>query len=263
MSSVYRPIVLGSLLFSTVLLLSHMKLTPAVKAQSVAPHPSPVLVELFTSEGCSSCPPADALLRQLAGHSTAAGQMIVGVSEHVSYWNGLGWQDPYSSKLYTDRQSSYAEHFGLDSVYTPQMVVNGREQFVGSDRRALQEALATEANSRLADLHITSAHLTGGSVTFTYSAKHLRAPDVHLVAILVDDLDGSDVKRGENSGRHIDHASVARGFVKLGAPSEEEDQAVTLPVPASLLNKQTGHHLVLFAQKGDAGPVLGVDAKPL
>ena len=140
-------------------------------AQTATPHPSAVLIELFTSEGCSDCPPADELLQQVSGHKTAEGQLIVGISEHVSYWNGLGWKDPFSSDLYTGRQSDYSSHFGLGSVYTPQMVVNGREQFVGSDRRALQAALATESQRRQITLHIDSAQLAQDSITFTYSAS--------------------------------------------------------------------------------------------
>src|SRR5271155_5141027 len=125
-------------------------------AQTVTAHPSAVLIELFTSEGCSDCPPADELLQQVSGHRTAEGRLIVGISEHVSYWNGLGWRDPFSSELFTGRQSDYSNHFGLDSVYTPQMVVNGREQFVGSDRRSLEAALATESKRKQIELHINS-----------------------------------------------------------------------------------------------------------
>jgi hypothetical protein len=107
------------------------------------PHPSAVLIELFTSEGCSDCPPADELLRQVSGCQTEDGQLIVGISEHVTCWNSLGWRDPFSVDQHTERQNAYCTHFGLESVYTPQMVLNGREQFVGSDRRALVAALAT------------------------------------------------------------------------------------------------------------------------
>src|SRR5271169_3387392 len=101
-----------------------------------------VLVELFTSEGCSSCPPADALLQQVNGKYSDAGQLIVGVSEHVTYWNSLGWSDPFSSPTYTERQNAYGQRFRLDSVYTPQMVTNGQEQIVGGNSAGLLRAFA-------------------------------------------------------------------------------------------------------------------------
>ena len=106
-----------------------------------------VLVELFTSEGCSSCPPADALLRQVNGAETTEGQLIVGISEHVTYWNAQGWSDPFSSPVYTQRQNDYVDRFHLESSYTPQMVVNGAEQFVGSDRAAFVQAVRKSSNS--------------------------------------------------------------------------------------------------------------------
>jgi hypothetical protein len=233
--------------------------------QTAAAHPAAVLVELFTSEGCSDCPPADALLQQMSGHTTAEGQLIVGVSEHVSYWNSLGWKDPFSSDTYTGRQSDYSSHFGLSSVYTPQMVVNGREQFVGSDRRALQAALTTELQRKQITLHIDATQLAPDSITFTYSASDLPAKgSLQLIAVLVDDLDRSNVLRGENSGRALTHVAVARALASLGALHEARQRSVTLPLPASFhAGGGTGHHLVLFAQQNEAGAVMGIDTKPL
>ena len=102
---------------------------------------SVAIVELFTSEGCSSCPPADALLRQINLKQNSAGQLIVGISEHVTYWNDLGWKDPYSLPVFTERQNVYASRLSSEGSYTPQIVLNGRDQFVGSDSGALQRAL--------------------------------------------------------------------------------------------------------------------------
>src|SRR5277367_4354077 len=172
--------------FATVALLSLLPAGVSAQAdatQAEAAHPSAVLIELFTSEGCSDCPPADELLQQVSGHKTAEGQLIVGISEHVSYWNGLGWKDPFSSDLYTGRQNEYGSHFGLESVYTPQMVVNGREQFVGSNRRALEAALTMESQHRQISLHIDSAQVSEKSITFSYSATDLPAKtSLQLVA---------------------------------------------------------------------------------
>ncbi len=141
----------------------------AISPAPDSPRPT-VLIELFTSEGCSDCPAADELLRQVTGRKDVGGPLIVGLSEHVSYWNGLGWRDPFSSDLYTARQNEYATRFALASVYTPQMIVNGREQFVGSDRRALDAALAAESKRKQIQLRIDSAQVTDKNITFSYSA---------------------------------------------------------------------------------------------
>jgi len=261
----YRSLLIRSLTIAMLAVFpSPEVLSQAGSTQSSAAYPSAVLVELFTSEGCSDCPPADELLRQVNGHKTAGGQLIVGISEHVSYWNGLGWKDPFSADLYTNRQNDYGTRFGLGSVYTPQMVVNGREQFVGSDSRALQAALATESERKQISLRIDSSQIKDNSVTFTYTASDLPAKgSLQLVAVLVDDMDQSSVLRGENSGRKLTHVAVARALAPLGALKEAGQHSTTLPLPPSFLSSPgAGHHLVLFAQQG-SGPVVGIDTKPI
>src|SRR5271156_5835625 len=125
-----------------------------------------VLVELFTSEGCSSCPPADALLKLVNGSQTKGGELVVGISEHVTYWNSLGWTDPYSAPAYTDRQNAYSERFHLEGPYTPQMVINGSEEFVGSDRGALLNAVEKEdAESPRMSLRIVSLNVAANTLT--------------------------------------------------------------------------------------------------
>jgi hypothetical protein len=251
-----RRFILGTLLLTAV----------GSGAQTVAPAgPSQrtkvVLVELFTSEGCSDCPPADALLRQINGARTATGQLIVGISEHVTYWNRLGWADPFSAEEYTDRQNGYGESLKLESVYTPQMVVNGREQFVGSDRGSLERALQREqARAPVADVRIVSTIVEGGKLNVTFSADGDKsAHGAEVLAVLTDDLDQSNVLRGENSGRSLSHVAVARTMVRVGKLQSGEQQTAQLPLPASFRQKQ-GHHLVLFAQAPGQGGVLGADA---
>ena len=223
-----------------------------------------VLVELFTSEGCSSCPPADALLRQVNGSQTSAGQLVVGISEHVTYWNSLGWSDPFSSPLYTERQNAYSERFHLEGVYTPQMVINGAEQIVGSDRAALLHAVQEEAEERpRISLRILSLGVAGTTLTVNFSTSgDLPANGADLIAVLTDDSDRSNVLHGENSGRNLAHVAVARSMSRVARVKTSGERTVQIQIPASFQAAQ-GHHLILFAQSPGSGRVLGTDTKPL
>ena len=238
--------------------------TRSAAAATPAAH-RPVLVELFTSEGCSSCPPADDLLREINGKNTAAGQLIVGISEHVTYWNRLGWADPYSSEVYTQRQSAYGARFGLDSVYTPQMVIDGREQIVGSDASALSHALASESGQKQIDLRIVSDEISGGALTIRFSAQGTSAGHALVVmAVVTDDKDRSNVLRGENAGRALQHVAVARFLMQVATIHGDGKQTLHIALPTKALTETgAGHHLILFAQRGQAGPVMGIDTKPL
>lgn len=229
-----------------------------------ATQPHAVLVELFTSEGCSSCPPADALLRQINGTQTKEGQLIVGISEHVTYWNSLGWADPFSSSTFTDRQNAYGRRFGLDSVYTPQMVVNGAVQFVGSDRSALNQAIERESqHSASIALRILSVRPVASTLSVRFSAGgEIPAQGVDIVAVLADDADRSSVSRGENSGHTLMHVAVARSFTRVATVTAAQEQTVEIRIPPSFYEAK-GHHLILFAQASGYGRVLGTDTRPL
>jgi hypothetical protein len=223
-----------------------------------------VLVELFTSEGCSSCPPADALLRQVNGTQTSGGQLVVGISEHVTYWNSLGWSDPFSSSVYTERQNAYSERFHLEGVYTPQMVINGAEQIVGSDRAALLRAVQQEEEARpRMSLRIVSLSVAQNTLTVNFSTSgELPAHGADLIAVLADDFDRSSVLHGENSGRLLAHVAVARSIARVGRVQAVGERTVQIPIPASF-ETTPGHHLILFAQTPGNGRVLGTDTKPL
>jgi hypothetical protein len=222
-----------------------------------------VLVELFTSEGCSSCPPADALLRQINGTQTNAGQLIVGISEHVTYWNSLGWSDPFSAAIFTERQNAYGQRFNLESVYTPQMVVNGSQQFVGSDKAGLAQALRKETQASPVDIRILSTKLDGNSITVSFAAGgEIPAHGVDIVAVVADDLDQSSVLRGENSGRMLAHVAVARSLTKVAKVEAATEKTIQIPVP-SLFHQSAAHHIILFAQTSGNGRVLGSASKPL
>ncbi len=221
-----------------------------------------ILVELFTSEGCSSCPPADALLRQLDGTRTANGQRLVVISEHVTYWNSLGWADPFSAETYTQRQAGYVDKLRLDSAYTPQMVVGGTEQVVGSDRAGVDRAIrkAAQQDSSVS-IHILEVKPQGNRLQISYTTTG-ETKGADLIAVLTDDLDQSSVQRGENSGRTLSHVSVARSFTRVGKAPATSEQSTSVPLPANL-RAGAGHHLILFLQAAGQGRVLAVDTKPL
>jgi len=181
----------------------------------------PVLVELFTSEGCSSCPPADRLFEQMLASEPVSGALIVGLGEHVDYWDRLGWKDRFSSSLFTSRQQLYADRLKLDSVYTPQMVVDGQAAFVGSDAAAARRAIAAAGERPHGRLTMTIGRAERDAVAVSIGVGDL--PPVStgdradvLVAVTEDHL-RTDVKRGENQGRTMTHAVVVRDLRTAGA----------------------------------------------
>src|SRR5271163_244687 len=124
-------------------------------SQSAPPNRTPVLVELFTSEGCSSCPPADALLAKLDHDQPIQNAEIIVLGEHVDYWDNLGWHDRFSSHEYTERQSQYSARLGVDGVYTPQMIVDGSDQFVGNDSTHARRSITSAAQKAKLNLSLS------------------------------------------------------------------------------------------------------------
>jgi hypothetical protein len=217
---------------------------------------SVVIVELFTSEGCSDCPPADAMLRQINLKQTSAGQLIVGISEHVTYWNSLGWKDPFSAPEFTERQTVYASRLSSEGPYTPQMVVNGREQFVGGDVNALQKALRDEARRTHLELNILSTTPSSSGLDVKFSVAGETSRPVDIMAVLTDDADQSNVLRGENGGRLLQHVSVARSLVRVATVKSDGEESVHIAIPSGFkLGGSSGHHLILFAQEQHQGAI--------
>ena len=202
---------------------------------------APVAVlELFTSEGCSSCPPADNLLPQLAKLDSN----VIPLSFHVDYWNRLGWTDPFSSSEYSERQRDYSRQFNLESVYTPQLIINGEYELVGSSRAkaesTIKNALKEKATLRLT---VENVKLNNGKLSFSVSLEgEFKKTD--LLAALVQKQAVMNVKAGENSGAKLSHTNVVRSFVKQTASSKNEFE---LTIPENLKNNQW--QLVIYAQQ--------------
>ena len=215
----------------------------------------PVLVELFTSEGCSSCPPAERLLEKLEKEQPYSNAEIITLALHVDYWDNLGWKDEFSSALFSRRQDIYAQAFRKGQTYTPQMIVDGRTQFVGSNSSDAAKAITENAKNQKANIEISAI---GELLKVRISAipKHDNA--TVFLAVAEDNL-ASDVKRGENSGKKLEHISVVRELKSLGMvkPDQNEFKYEQL-VQMQGKWKKENLKLVIFVQENQSRKVLGV-----
>jgi hypothetical protein len=219
---------------------------------------SPVLVELFTSEGCSSCPPADTLLQELVSKQSISGVRVIALSEHVDYWNRLGWTDPYSSPLFSMRQGAYAKSFRNPQVYTPQMVVDGQAEFLGSDRRLAQTAIRRAARRPKATIKIRRG-AEGISVVVRDVPQGTGASDVYA-AVTENNLK-SNVQTGENAGRNLGHTAVARELTRIGTlTSGKQFEGTFLP---QTVGSPKNQNIVVFVQEQRTGKVVGVEEVPI
>ena len=179
----------------------------------------PVIVELFTSEGCSSCPPADKVLAELEKNQPIANATIIALGEHVDYWNYLGWSDPYSSATYSERQQGYARALKANT-YTPQMVVDGQVEFVGSNATKAQNIIAIATRAPKANVSIVRLNHDRIKITATDIPASKDKLDI-VVAITETNLN-SNVARGENAGHNLRHGTVVRHLHIAGeAPTAE------------------------------------------
>jgi hypothetical protein len=222
-----------------------------------------VLVELFTSEGCSSCPPADKLLADLEGDQMVKGVQVIAISEHVDYWNRLGWKDPFSAAEFSKRQLDYMQALGLQDVYTPQMIVDGRTQFVGSNLKAAREAIANAARAPKASISLVIKTTTQKSLRLAVQIDNL--PEVTkddtlevMLALTESDL-LSNVSRGENKGRNLLHAAVARKLINIGKMNGKTFQAEK-NVDLDSTWKRKDMKVVAFVQERASKRILGAKA---
>lgn len=208
------------------------------------------VVELFTSQGCSSCPPADAVLGRIVEEGN-----VIALAYHVDYWNYLGWKDTLSSREATERQYGYARSLGRQSVYTPQVVIDGRAHVVGSDRSGIESKVETLAASGRGLVVPVSARQKDGKVTISVGAGTGKAD---VVLVYFDRSNTVDIKRGENGGRTITYWHTVRDVETVGM---WDGKAMDLVMPAAVVKgSTTGGCAILLQTMGPGnapGPILG------
>jgi hypothetical protein len=215
------------------------------------------VVELFTSEGCSSCPPADQLVARIQQEDQD--QPVYILAFHVDYWDRLGWKDAFSDKRYTQRQNRYASWLNLQSIYTPQIVVNGRKEFVGSQESTLRSAINNSLQQTpAAQLILSDVRVEQGMVHYHYDIKNAAAKSSLIIA-LVQRSATTDVKAGENSGRTLSHVQIVRNLsaIELGTGANGSGE-LTLPPGAA-----GGEELIAFVQNDENGQIVAATSSAL
>ena len=243
-SRLIPALALGSLALAAFLMLRNSASSPAPAAAPPAAG-SVAVVELFTSQGCSSCPPADRLLSAIAAEPAFAGK-VVPLAYHVDYWNYIGWQDPFSSADWSTRQKQYAQAYDTNRIYTPQLVVNGTDEMTGSEERKVRSAIARAlAEVPPVELDLSVEKTPGGlraKITASHAAALPRDADV-LVALVENGL-VTKVGRGENGGRTLKNDAVVRrlqkAFALAAAPGGRGTASVDLPTGEGAPGRKLG-----------------------
>ncbi|MHB8206349.1 DUF1223 domain-containing protein [Mucilaginibacter sp.] len=219
------------------------KLTDADKGFAV--------IELFTSEGCSSCPPADAVVAKIEKES--GGKPIYILAFHVDYWNRLGWKDGFSSAAYSQRQNQYARWLKLSSVYTPKFVLNGRTEFVGSEEGTLRNAIKTNLTKNAAtQISLSDITINQNKAQLRYQTQGKTANSVLLVAVVQKSAQ-TKVERGENSGRTLSHVQIVRAIESISLKADKGSASIELPKGFDA----HGAEVIAFVQNTSNGEITG------
>jgi len=222
---------------------------------------APVLIELFTSEGCSSCPPVDVLLKKLDAGQPIPGAQLIVLSEHVTYWDNDGWKDPNSSPVLTERQNSYESALGENTVFTPQLVVDGTQEVRAGEPKQIQETLQKAAATpkvavRIGDVSIDPGNPTQLRARIETDANFENHSADIYVAVALDHVE-SQVLRGENGGRHLVHVAVVQELTKIGKLPKAKSFAQDVQLKLKPGTDPKNIRLVVFVQESGPGKVLG------
>lgn len=236
-----------------------------VSATASSQDPHPILVELFTSEGCSSCPPADALLLNMDASQPVPGAQLVVLSEHVDYWDHDGWKDPNSSHALTERQAQYVRAFGLKTAYTPQIIVDGTGEMLMNNpeetMKVFQNALATpDIPVHIGDVTVDPANPSILRAHVDIDGK-ADTKDAHVYAVVALSRVESHVLRGENKSRHLTHVAVVQELTKVGSLPKGKNFAEDVQLKVKAGTDLKNLRVVVFVQEAGPGKVLGVDMR--
>jgi hypothetical protein len=245
-------------LLAILVYLASEELTRCANAQNTA---TPILVELFTSEGCAGCPLADLWLQKLDTSQPIPGGQAIVLSEHVDYFDHYGWKDPYSRSLFTDRQSIYARTLGLSSPYTPQVIVNGGSELRLNDPRQVSKVLLQAVRAPEVSVSIGAITVDGSSPAFLRA--HIEADgssekrNAEIYAVVALDHAESQVSHGENGGRHLTHVAVAQEFIKIGKVEKGKTFSHDFQAKLKPGMDPKNLRLIVFVQEPNLGNVLG------
>ncbi|HKX00550.1 MAG TPA: DUF1223 domain-containing protein [Bryobacteraceae bacterium] len=225
---------------------------------AASPGRTPVVVELFTSEGCSSCPPADALLSKLDRDQPVAGARIIALEEHVDYWDHQGWRDPFSSSLITARQQQFGAALHVDNIYTPEMVIDGRREFVGNDSQRAFDEISKAAGESMMPIQLAVKDLSAGRAVIAVNMTAPGRPAELLLAVTETGL-ASDVQAGENAGRSLKHSAVVRRLSVIGKLKPGEPFSAQPVIKLSKAWKPENIRAVVLAADRTTGQILGAE----
>lgn len=218
--------------------------------------PGFAVVELFTSEGCSSCPPADKVLAKLVASQAQSKAPIYCLTYHVDYWDDLGWPDRFADKRFTQRQRDYGQALKVRSIYTPQMIVNGQTEFVGSNAKTAAQAIAdAQQTPSQVSITLSTKRLAGGKVQVHFDLAGQPENAVIHIAQVETGLETA-VQRGENAGETLKHANVVRAWATVDIQSKTSGEVI-LELPRGIDLMQS--RVIAFVQEPQTGQVLGAN----
>ena len=256
----------------TTMTMGVLALTALGRSNGLLPTPAslgdvglqPVVLELFTSEGCSSCPPADAFLKELDDAGRVDNVQVIAIEEHVDYWDHLGWRDPFSSHKWTERQQQYEDALHRDGAYTPQLVINGRSDATGGTQRDALQRIAEAAHLPAAEVGLKTITVSPRSADFTIvlGAIPAEARSAELWLAVTERGLSSDVLRGENGGHKLTHAAVLRSLTRVKWPHGDHQKLTEIPasVPLDPTWRRENLRFVAFVQDSKTLHILGAAA---